>query len=222
MQKIDKQYGYYDKALLEKIIPCRIEGLKAKYYDSKFRIQTQAEVELLNERKINFSYEPTPYSFLEYFFTMNPFCSSDHIVDFGCGKGRVIVMASYFSCKSITGIEINDSLYADLSANIKAYQESSRCRTKFCLINDDAANVEIDNSANIFFFSNPFHLKIYIKVVSQIKKSLLRTNRPISIVLYMPHRSTLDYLNRLDWLKIADTELAYGNLSLYVVYKNYL
>lgn len=59
-------------------------------------------------RDIFFNYQPSPYAELETLFSMYPFAESDRLIEFGCGKGRVLVMAMEYGCQKLTGYEIDD------------------------------------------------------------------------------------------------------------------
>ncbi len=212
----------YDKESLESSIPFYIEKLKEIFYEGKYKIDTLPSENVKNERAINFSYQPTPYSFLEYLFSKYPFISCDHFVDFGCGKGRTLLMASEYSCPLITGYEINDDIFYTLSRNIDSYKKISNTSSKFTLINDDAAKVILEDTTNKFNFFNPFHLKIYIKVINSITESLKRNPRKVYLFLYMPHRSTLEYIERITAFHILESESTkvHYNLLLYAVLTN--
>ena len=94
-------------------------------YDNFLNISTGIEEEDVssnNERKLFFNYEPTSYHFLEKLFTLIPFEETDHLIDFGCGSGRVLFMAAQKQCKKVTGYEINDERYKMLVKNVEGYQ----------------------------------------------------------------------------------------------------
>ena len=101
----------YDKEYLESSISFYTEKLKENFYEEKYKIDTLTAESVRNERVINFTYQPTSYSFLEYLFSKYPFTSCDHFVDFGCGKGRTLLMAAEYFCPLITGYEINNDIF---------------------------------------------------------------------------------------------------------------
>lgn len=212
----------YDKEILKSNIPLYIEKLKETFYEEKYKIDTLPSENVKNERAINFPYEPTPYSFLEFLFSKYPFVSCDHFVDFGCGKGRTLLMASEYSCPLITGCEINSDIFCTLEKNIDSYKKISKTSSEFTLINDDAAKVVLEDTMNKFNFFNPFHFKVYIKVVDLIIESVKRNPRKIYIFLFMPHRSILQYIERTTnfyILESASTKEHY-NLLVYAVLTN--
>ena len=212
----------YDRELLKIHIPFHVERLKEAFYEEKYKIDTRPSENIKNERTINFPYEPTPYTFLEYLFSKYPFVSGDHFVDFGCGKGRALLMASEYFCPLITGYEINNDTFCILEKNIDSYKKTSKTSSEFILINEDASKVDIEDTMNKFNFYNPFHLKVYIKVINSIIESLKRKQRKVYIFLFMPHRTTLQYIEqatKFHLLESAPTKEDY-NLLLYAVLTN--
>ena len=142
------------------------EQAKIEWYDSLFGIDTKPNIDI----KENFSnhlfykYQPTNYSFLEYLFLKYSFSQSDHLFDFGVGCGRVIYMAAFYGCERISGCELNKDYYSTVFSSIKRNNHRFITSAIINIVNDDAQNIIFDSSINKFFFFNPFHLKIYIKV----------------------------------------------------------
>jgi 16S rRNA G966 N2-methylase RsmD len=132
--------------------------LTDKFYDDALNVSTSIdENESSPEGDICFDYIPTTYYFLEKLFRQFPFNDRDHIVDFGCGKGRVLFMAASHSCKRVTGYEISQERYNALMNNIESYQRTFGKDTVFNIYKTDVRNMQIDEivDANRFFFQ-PF------------------------------------------------------------------
>ncbi len=201
-----------------------IEQLKEAYYEEKFTIDTirNDEDEVSQQRIVNFQYAPTSYSFLEYFFKKYPFKENDHLVDFGCGKGRVIIMAADHQCPTLTGIEIDSIRYNCLKDNVQKFKLATDNKSHFNLLNSDANDIVIDDTINKFFFFNPFHLKIYIRVIKCINKSLEISPRECWLILYRPVPSTLKYIEGLGtfYKKEQVTVDFSGEYILYAIYTN--
>lgn len=129
--------------------------------DEYFNIKTVCEDNDSHyDRKILSDYEATNYLSIEEIFKKYPFDKNDHLVDFGCGKGRIIIMAAYYSCKYITGYELDTDRYLLLLENIKNFQAKFQIDSFFSMFNVNVEKIEIDDTMNKFFFFNPFHLNI--------------------------------------------------------------
>jgi len=71
-----------------------------------------------NNRIANYDYEPSPYSELIKVFTEFPFANNNHLLDYGCGKSRVLITAALFDCARVTGVEINRDMYRIAESSI--------------------------------------------------------------------------------------------------------
>ncbi|MEP6583575.1 MAG: class I SAM-dependent methyltransferase [Ginsengibacter sp.] len=133
------------------------------------------------------------------------------IVDFGCGKGRVLVVAAYYGFKKITGIEFARALCVAAERNIAKVQ-SLFPSTQFKVICDDAINYKIEDDQNVFFFFNPFDEVIMLAVAKNILKSLKENSRHIFIVYLNPLHKEIFlsagfeeeyYLKKMEYLELS-------------------
>jgi SAM-dependent methyltransferase len=114
-----------------------------------------------------------------------------HLVDFGCGKGRVLIVAAYYGFKKITGIDFSASLCNEAEINIEKIRPLFPS-LDFQIICEDAVNFQIENDANVFFFFNPFDEVIMLQVVKNILSSLKKNPRKIYVVYVNPlHKEIL-------------------------------
>ena len=198
-----------------------MDTLIESFYDSHLNISTHRELgDDIKENENDNIYEATSYFFLERLFQVYPFAEGDHLVDFGCGKGRVLFMAAQHSCARVTGYENNLQRYDILRKNVDQYRQKHGSGTVFDIRHIDAQSAEIDDGANKFFFFEPFHLSIYKKVMRNISKSLAKKQRDVTIFLYLPHESTIEYFDTVAAFRKeihVDSTLYYLNESLFTM-----
>ena len=201
-----------------------------KVYDTYLNISTQIEDgDEISEKGIYNAYEATSYFFLERLFTVFPFVENDRMVDFGCGKGRVLFMAAQYSCKHATGYENNARRYNILEANLTSYQQKHGQNSQIIIRKENAQSAHIDDMANKFFFFEPFHINIFKQVLANIMHSLDIRQREITIILYLPHETTINYIDSIKTFQkeiYVDSTLYYLNDPLltmphFAIYCNY-
>src|SRR5690606_10952930 len=73
-------------------------------------------------------YEPTPYIAFEELFNHYELKSSDRIVDFGCGKGRLNFFIHYLFNATVVGVEMNEPYYLEALENKKKYLQKTKNR----------------------------------------------------------------------------------------------
>lgn len=170
--------------------------MKEKFYEKLLNIKTVGTEEGSNKSWHYNRYEPTPYSALEKLFANYQLKSSDRIVDFGCGKGRLNFYLNFLFNAFVVGVEIDESFYQDALENRKSYLEKtkkSKDKIEFhcCL----AEEYEIDQFDNRFYFFNPFSVQVFMKIINKILLSVEISEREIEVVLYYPSEDYIYFLN---------------------------
>lgn len=168
-----------------------------KDYDLLFSIKTTNKRIVSNQAEHYNHYEATPYPIIHAFFNAYTLDSTDSFVDFGCGKGRLLYYVHYRFHSSVTGIEMNEYLYKKTIKNKQNYLNKVKeiknpIKVKCSL----AENYEIKSSENIFYFFNPFSLKIFKRVIRNILLSVQHHPRKIDIILYYPDTMYTNFLNK--------------------------
>ncbi len=165
------------------------------YYEQLLNINTSAEAHRVLKSFHYHRYEPTPYSALELLFREYNLKSSDRVVDFGCGKGRLNFLIKRLFNSWVTGVEMNEVFYNAALENRRTYlekdkQDGEKIQFHCCLAED----YRISPLDNCFYFFNPFSIQVFMKVVNNILNSLEEANRKIDIVLYYPSEDYIYYL----------------------------
>ncbi|MBE4910677.1 methyltransferase [Bacillus luteolus] len=171
--------------------------MKEHYYEKLLNIRTRDNQKKSNQSIHYHPYEPTPYEALEQLIERYDVNKSDQIVDFGCGKGRLLFFLHYTSGAVVKGVEMNSTFYEEASANLKNYSKRHRTlSTKAISLihNSYAEEYEIEPTDNRFYFFNPFSIKVFMKVISNILVSMEKSPREVEIVLYYPSEDYIYYL----------------------------
>lgn len=166
-----------------------------QYYEKLLNIKTAGEQKIFNESPHYNRYEPTSYSVLETLAEQYCFSAEDHIVDFGCGKGRFNFYINYFFDSTVTGIEMNPFFYKQAIHNQQDYLQKQRKKTnKIHFVNSLAEEYPISSKDTKFYFFNPFSLQIFTKVISTILLSVADQQRTVDVILYYPSNDYLRFL----------------------------
>ncbi len=177
--------------------------MKEYYYDKLLNIKTRGDQQGFNKSLHYHRYEPTPYSALEELFRHYEMKSSDHIVDFGCGKGRLNFYLHYFFGANVVGIEMNEALYQEAIHNQNKYvKKKSKDKIHFhcCL----AEEYKVDDLDNRFYFFNPFSIQVFQKIINNILLSVEKSEREIELVLYYPSADYIFFLENDTAFELKD------------------
>ena len=108
--------------------------------------------------------------------------SNSTLIDFGCGRGRVLLMASEYGFKQAIGVEFSPQLCREAATITEAYlQARERRSTDILVVNADAADYPIPPQANVFYcFAFDGHLLDL--VARNIVESHKSVTRPIWLI----------------------------------------
>ena len=103
-----------------------------------------------------------------------------HLIDFGCGLGRVLILARAYGYAGSTGVELSATLCVEGRKNLS--RAGRRLSTGTEILSLDAAEYAIPSTANVFYFYNPFEPPVLEKVLDNIEISLEQTPREVWIL----------------------------------------
>ena len=126
-------------------------------------------------------------------------------IDLGCGKGRVLLMASDYPLKRIIGVELMPGLHRAAQKNSANYSNArQRCR-KIETVCMNARDYRFPQEPLVVYLFNPFSEPTFAHVLQNLRRSVEQTPRPV----YIAYRFTEfeDLLAQAEWLeKIAGAE----------------
>ena len=134
-------------------------------------------------------YEPTPYAILERLLDSGYLNHAKHLIDIGCGKGRIPIFFAQTLGISTTGIDFDENLIRIAQHN----HNESKHRDNIQFICRPAEDYHFTNEDAIYFF-NPFSLKIFQKVLAHIINSYYENQRLIRLFFYYMDDDMLAYM----------------------------
>jgi len=121
----------------------------------------------------------------------------------GSGKGRVLLMASMYNFKRITGVEISSRLYEIARNNVNIYEEKLKRPLNIEVVNEDALKYNIKNDENVFYFYKPFDNFVMETIIERIKKSLVEKPRKAWMIInnFLPFSALVENKYKLRTIK---------------------
>jgi SAM-dependent methyltransferase len=104
------------------------------------------------------------------------------LLDIGCGKGRVLIVASEFGFDVVRGVEISKDLCEIAERNCSRSQRSTGNVTVFEVVQCDAVEYKIRADENVFFMFNPFDRPTLDAVLGNICESVSRFPRKVILI----------------------------------------
>lgn len=172
-------------------------------------------------RRSGHDYRPTPWHVFHWAMQM----ISDPVdryafVDYGAGRGRVLLMASHYPFEKIVGAEIAEELHRDCLLNIAQYPRSlMKCRDVDCE-HLSALRLDVPDQETVFFLNNPFDRSMLERVVTQIVRAYKQEPRRFYVICVdisepdifddtgIFERATVPWLSRIKLAAFSPYEIA--------------
>ena len=104
-------------------------------------------------------------------------------IDFGSGKGRVLLEASSFPFRSVQGVEFSVELHKIAEANMRRYRRANVRSLDVRSILANAAEFELPTVPLVLYFFNPFSGPLLETVINNICRSAQQHPRDIFFIL---------------------------------------
>lgn len=139
---------------------------------------------------------PTPYFILEDLFAHLEFAEDSHLLDVGCGTGRVL---AYFADAGFpgraTGVELDPDLARDAASWARGFANLS-------VIEGSVLNVPLAEYTHFYLF-NPFDTVVLLDFLARIEA---QATRPATLVHMSDNGETYYYAGRDGWSLVAEGE----------------
>ncbi|MEZ5818788.1 MAG: class I SAM-dependent methyltransferase [Hyphomicrobiaceae bacterium] len=140
-------------------------------------------------RDIGVHYLPTPWRILDWVQETLPEPDpSWTFVDYGCGKGRVVLSAARRPFGRVVGVEFASELAAIARVNVAnlSYQVAHSVE----VVEGDATRFTVPDGPLVAFLFNPFGPPVLDRVAEALARSWQRTPRPIVVAYLNPLHET--------------------------------
>ena len=188
MPVLNKQLSGYNQIIKKRGLKSLFHELIDNYFfDLFYNVETQFRDGVTN--KFNNHYAPTYYSLIKEAFNVIENKNKLNFIDVGCGKGKVLLVASDFGFKKIIGIDLSKKLLHICKQNIYKYKQLKYKKKLIKLINIEATKYKITNE-NVFYFFDPFSGPVLNTFLKNILLSFKKNKRKIYIIFANPPKQS--------------------------------
>ena len=114
-------------------------------------------------------------------------------IDFGCGKGRALLLASKYEFPTVVGIEFSTVLHDICETNLATFENKQGLLNLFELHLGDAAKYRIPDDSTVWFWFNPFDSVTTRCVAKNMTASLERNPRDAYLIYARPTHAQVLY-----------------------------
>ena len=157
-------------------------------YDRWYGLDTVELVELeqLNldeaDQKAGNQYQPTGVRTIRKILRHLGKYKKTHLVDFGSGKGQVLIEADRMGYEHVEGVEFSGELHQIARSNLEILERRGKLKRMPRLLEMDARDYYPGEAINLFYFFNPF----MGTVLDNILQSLHDHPREVILAYYYP------------------------------------
>ncbi len=114
------------------------------------------------------------------------------LVDIGCGKGRVLMLASQYAFREIVGVELNPGLADAAHRNLRTWLRLFRpACTNVRAVHGDALSIPIPHGPVVIYFFNSFEQEMVRRMLDRLTRLALDRSDPIDLIYMHPEFDAL-------------------------------
>jgi hypothetical protein len=164
-----------------------------RHTESLFFVPTKDHVPLKgltirgDNRQYGHDYRPSPCSLFAWTLASIDYdLSRLTFVDYGAGKGRVLLLAAEHPFAAIGGMEFAEELHDNAIMNLAQFPRSRmKCRNVECVL-DDASALGPPEGESVHYFFNPFAREVFAEVLHNLVVSYRKRPRRLYLILIDP------------------------------------
>jgi SAM-dependent methyltransferase len=157
----------------------RVNYLRCKAWDLSHNVDTCGEIPLSSlafqspNKRPGLEYQSHHPRIIRDAFTMLHIPYEQYtFVDFGCGKGRALLIASEFPFRRIVGLEFAPPLAQIAKNNLKSYRSHNRKCPSLEVLALDATSYDLPPEPEVLYFYSPFTGSVMEQAILNIEQSL--------------------------------------------------
>jgi 16S rRNA G966 N2-methylase RsmD len=138
-------------------------------------------------RKLGTHYAPTPYLIIDWLHEILPRdVSGWSFVDYGAGRGRVVMLAAKRPYAQVVGVEFAQELAEQAEKNIRSMKAKDVEAKHVSIAQADATSFQVPDTPLVAYFYAPFSKSVMVEVLSQISADFARNPRPVVLAFLNP------------------------------------
>jgi SAM-dependent methyltransferase len=157
--------------------------------EARFGVSSEGSIALgelaidSENRAVGFRYVPSPGLLVDaLLFNIGEELGRFSFVDFGSGKGRVLLVASHYPFREVVGVEFSPALHEIAEDNIRRYQSPARRCQNVRSVCADAATFALPEHDCVLYFNNPFAEPVFARVLGNIQAAHERSHRKLYVL----------------------------------------
>lgn len=138
----------------------------------------------------------------------SPFRLTDYaFVDIGCGKGRVVMLASEYAFREVVGVELNPKLASTARRNLHRWAQRNRACRNVRIVHADSLTLSLPDGPVVLFFFNSFEVEMVRMWLDRLVEIAAARPAPIDLIYMHPEHHKL-FIETPGMRMLAETAIA--------------
>lgn len=166
-----------------------------------------------------FDYDPLDYETIQVALATLDLENRKHVLlDYGCGKGRILAVASRYPFQRLLGVELSKYLCEVSEANLTAMRLPKLCANAQ-IVNADAREYEVPSDVTVIFLFNPFAGEVLDKVAHNIEVSAQKAARRLTVFHIHFRKVTSPFAALPSFIKKGELPLIFREEMVFEVFE---
>lgn len=113
------------------------------------------------------------------------------LIDIGCGKGRVLMLASEFGLRAVAGVELDAALVAVAERNLARWKATPHACSSVSVTHADALAFELPPTPVLLYLFNPFDAHLVQLFLDRLEAFSATRAAPIDVIYGHPAHAAL-------------------------------
>ena len=173
----------------------RVDGFDRRHGTDTGGIREAGSLDVASRNSLHANrYQATDDDLLEAIFSdMKIDFSRYTFIDFGSGKGRVLLKASFYPFRKIVGLEFSSELHETALDNVRIFSDPNQQCHRIQPECRDATEYDLPETPLVCYFYNPFDATVMEKVVGRLAEHRKSNGVPVIVIYVDPvHRSVFE------------------------------
>jgi hypothetical protein len=186
-------------ASMEKQLYLHQQRLDFELFDAKYGTDTGGVIPLADLKLMNGAspeciwYEAaSPVIFRQLMAALDISFADFEFVDYGCGKGRMLMLAAEQGFRKATGVEFAAALVEIARSNAEIFNRGCANPAVIESVHIDAVDYVLPDVPLVLFFYAPFKGTVLDRVLANITTSYVRAPRPLILVFHGRNRRVIE------------------------------
>jgi len=158
-------------------------------FEKRYKLDTRTEVAIddldisQEDKQHADKYKPTRARYFRKIMEKVDLGREGVLVDVGCGKGRILLLAAEHGFDQVIGLEISPALCQIAERNVDAFRKVNPESGSIKVVCTNILDYQMTGNENVFFLYSPFGYSVTDRFLEMVRESLKKHPRDLCLII---------------------------------------